>query len=90
MDNVKVHYDYKHYYPQLDIPHKEPVVPIEQKKHSKTTMRSFVALTRQIYNPESADKSYNIISKTSLQKDLKQFSKKAKSLIKEMHLQRVW
>lgn len=47
MDNVKIHYDYKHYYPQLDNPHKEPVVPIEQKKQSKTTMRSFVATRKQ-------------------------------------------
>lgn len=47
MDNVKIHYDYKHYYPKLDIPHKEPVVPIEQKKRSKTTMRSFVATRKQ-------------------------------------------
>ena len=47
MDNVKVHFDYKHYYPQLNILHKEPVVPIEQKKHSKTTMRSFVATRKK-------------------------------------------
>lgn len=47
MNNVKIHYDYKHYHPQLDIPHKEPVVPIEQKKHSKTTMRAFVATRKQ-------------------------------------------
>ena len=47
MDNVKVHFDYKPYYPQLNIPHKEPVVPIEQKKHSKTTMRSFVATRKK-------------------------------------------
>lgn len=56
----------------------------------RAKLYKFIALTRQIYNPESADKSYNTISKTSLQKDLKQFSKKAKSLIKEMHLQRAW
>ena len=47
MDNVKVHYDYKHYYPRLDIQSKEPMVPIEQKKHSKTTMRAFVATRKQ-------------------------------------------
>lgn len=47
MNDVKVHYDYKYYYPRLDIPRKEPVVPIEQKKHSKTTMRSFVATRKQ-------------------------------------------
>ena len=43
MNDVKVHYDYKYYYPRLDIPRKEPVVPIEQTKRSKTTMRTFVA-----------------------------------------------
>lgn len=43
MDNVKIHYDYKHYYPRLDIQHKEPAVPIEQKKRSKTTLRAFVS-----------------------------------------------
>ena len=47
MDNVKIHYDYKHYYPQLDIPHKEPVVQIEQTKRSKTTMRAFVATRKK-------------------------------------------
>ena len=47
MDTVKIHYDYTHYYPQLDNPHKEPVVPIEQKKQSKTTMRTFVATRKQ-------------------------------------------
>ena len=47
MDNVKTHYDYKHWYPQLDIPHKEPVVPIEQKKHNRTTMRAFVATRKK-------------------------------------------
>lgn len=47
MDNVKIHYDYKHYYPQLDIPHKEPAVPIEQTKRSKTTMRTFVATRKK-------------------------------------------
>lgn len=56
----------------------------------RAKLYKFITLTRQIYNPESEDKSYNTISKTSLQKDLKQFSKKAKLLIKEMHLQRVW
>lgn len=56
----------------------------------RAKLYKFIALTRQIYNPESADKTYNTISKTSLQKDLKQFSKKAKSLSKEMHLQRTW
>ena len=47
MNDVKIHYNYVHYYPRLDIPHKEPVVPIEQKKHSKTTMRAFVATRKQ-------------------------------------------
>lgn len=47
MDNVKIHYDYKNYYPQLDIPQKEPVVPIEQTKRSKTTMRAFVATRKK-------------------------------------------
>lgn len=47
MNDVKVHYDYKYYYPQLGIPHKEPVVPIEQTKRSKTTMRTFVATRKQ-------------------------------------------
>lgn len=47
MDNVKIHYNYKHYYPRLDILRKEPVVPIEQTKRSKTTMRKFVATRKQ-------------------------------------------
>lgn len=56
----------------------------------RAKLYKFINLTRQIYNPAAEDKSYNTISKTSLQNDLKQFSKKAKLLIKEMHLQRVW
>ena len=47
MNDVNVHYDYKHYYPQLGVQPKEPVVPIEQKKRSKTTMRSFVATRKK-------------------------------------------
>lgn len=47
MNDVKIHYDYKHYYPQLDTQHKEPAVPIEQTKRSKTTMRTFVATRKQ-------------------------------------------
>lgn len=47
MSDVNVHYNYKHYYPRMDIKPKEPVVPIEQKKRSKTTMRAFVATRKQ-------------------------------------------
>ena len=46
-DTNRTHYNYVHWYPQLDIPYKEPVVPIEQKKQSKTTTRTFVATRRQ-------------------------------------------
>ena len=47
MNDVKIHYDYKHYYPRLGITHKEPMVPVEQKKRSKTTMRTFVATRKK-------------------------------------------
>lgn len=44
---TQMHFDYKHYYPRLL---KQPIVkltPTEQKKQSKTTMRSFVATRKQ-------------------------------------------
>lgn len=44
---TQMHFDYKHYYPQLL---KQPIVklsPTEQKKQSKTTMRTFVATRKQ-------------------------------------------
>ena len=46
-DANRIHYNYVHWYPQLDIPHKESMVPIEQKKHSKTTMRAFVSTRKK-------------------------------------------
>lgn len=47
IEMTQMHFDYKHYYPRLL---KQPIVkltPTEQKKQSKTTMRSFVATRKQ-------------------------------------------
>lgn len=44
---TQMHFDYKHYYPRL---FQQPIVklsPTEQKKQSKTLMRTFAATRRQ-------------------------------------------
>lgn len=56
----------------------------------RAKLYKIIELTRKIYDANSEVKTESDVSKTSLQKDLKQFAKKAKSLQKEMHLVRLW
>ena len=43
----QMYFDYKHYYPRLLTQPMVKLSPTEQKKQSKTTMRSFVATRKQ-------------------------------------------